>query len=294
MAARKSNGKLPHHAVRQEQSGLYSWFPVAWTQPRQHQRDLRLSGFRQDRTFVAGSNSGGKAQNNVTAGGLRLLYPPSGQGTGGKDRTRAKSVTVNLRVEDDELINPQQGDLRLSDSPLGRKVSGGARTRDRRVPANLRADSLATVPPTLPPCRRSRQPMDHQHLDKNNGIIIKATFKPKRWYSQRSFRCRLGFDSTTDGLAWRGLEIMGSHCCGWVLVTKQTSLSHTDRGVGGSVDSDPAPRSAGTFLSQVRAPPPASRPDEGPESLRSSYCRLAIYKNQNKPISTRLPGMFRL
>ncbi|GFO16771.1 hypothetical protein PoB_004327600 [Plakobranchus ocellatus] len=40
-------------------------------------------------------------------------------------------------------------------------------------------------------------------------------------------------------------------------------------GVGGTVASESALRSAGTFLSRVRAPPPAPWPDGGPESLRS-------------------------
>ncbi|GFO16207.1 hypothetical protein PoB_004271200 [Plakobranchus ocellatus] len=52
------------------------------------------------------------------------------------------------------------------------------------------------------------------------------------------------------------------------------------RGVGGSVASESALRSAGTRLSRVRTPPPASWPDGGPESLRSLCCELAIYKNK--------------
>ncbi|GFO03677.1 frizzled-9-like [Plakobranchus ocellatus] len=50
------------------------------------------------------------------------------------------------------------------------------------------------------------------------------------------------------------------------------------RGVGGTVASESALRSAGTLLSRVRAPPTASWPDGGPESLRSPCCGLAIYK----------------
>ncbi|GFO38112.1 hypothetical protein PoB_006461700 [Plakobranchus ocellatus] len=50
-------------------------------------------------------------------------------------------------------------------------------------------------------------------------------------------------------------------------------------GVGGTVASESALRSAGTILSRVRTPPPAPWPDGGPESLRSPCCGLAIYKN---------------
>ncbi|GFO12227.1 hypothetical protein PoB_003873200 [Plakobranchus ocellatus] len=52
-------------------------------------------------------------------------------------------------------------------------------------------------------------------------------------------------------------------------------------GVGGTLASESALRSAGTFLSRVRAPLPAPWPDGGPESLRSPYCGLALYKNQS-------------
>ncbi|GFO02084.1 hypothetical protein PoB_002858900 [Plakobranchus ocellatus] len=38
------------------------------------------------------------------------------------------------------------------------------------------------------------------------------------------------------------------------------------RGVGGTVASESALRSAGTLLSRVRAPPPAPWPDGGPEA----------------------------
>ncbi|GFN85623.1 hypothetical protein PoB_001212900 [Plakobranchus ocellatus] len=44
------------------------------------------------------------------------------------------------------------------------------------------------------------------------------------------------------------------------------------RGVGGTVASESALRSAGTRLSQVRAPLLASWPNGGPESLRSPCC----------------------
>ncbi|GFO26673.1 hypothetical protein PoB_005317800 [Plakobranchus ocellatus] len=57
-------------------------------------------------------------------------------------------------------------------------------------------------------------------------------------------------------------------------------LPSFSRGVGGTVASEPALRSAGTLLSRVRAPPPAPWPDGGPESLRSPCCGQATYKNQ--------------
>ncbi|GFN91732.1 hypothetical protein PoB_001823800 [Plakobranchus ocellatus] len=47
-------------------------------------------------------------------------------------------------------------------------------------------------------------------------------------------------------------------------------------GVGGTVVSKFALRSALTLLSRVRTPPPAPWPDGGPESLRSPCCGLAI------------------
>ncbi|GFN89144.1 E3 ubiquitin-protein ligase trip12 [Plakobranchus ocellatus] len=47
-------------------------------------------------------------------------------------------------------------------------------------------------------------------------------------------------------------------------------------GVGGTVVCESALRSAGTLLSQVRAPPSAPRPDGGLKSLRSPCCGLAI------------------
>ncbi|GFN90778.1 hypothetical protein PoB_001728400 [Plakobranchus ocellatus] len=50
-------------------------------------------------------------------------------------------------------------------------------------------------------------------------------------------------------------------------------------GVGGTVASESALRSAGILLSRVRAPPTAPWPVGGPESLRSPCCGLAIYKN---------------
>ncbi|GFO04303.1 Ccr4-not transcription complex subunit 6-like protein [Plakobranchus ocellatus] len=49
-------------------------------------------------------------------------------------------------------------------------------------------------------------------------------------------------------------------------------------GVGRTVASESALKSAGTLLSRVRAPPPVPWPDRGPKSLRSSYCGLAVYE----------------
>ncbi|GFO36313.1 hypothetical protein PoB_006281800, partial [Plakobranchus ocellatus] len=60
----------------------------------------------------------------------------------------------------------------------------------------------------------------------------------------------------------------------------RTDYTTQVRGVGGTVVSESALRSAGTLLSRVRVPPPAPWPDGGPESLRSPCCGLAIYKNQ--------------
>ncbi|GFO24319.1 hypothetical protein PoB_005082400 [Plakobranchus ocellatus] len=59
-------------------------------------------------------------------------------------------------------------------------------------------------------------------------------------------------------------------------------------GVGGTVASESALRSAGILLSWVLAPPKAPWRDGGPESLRSPYCGLAIDKNKNKPTQPRL------
>ncbi|GFO40311.1 hypothetical protein PoB_006681600 [Plakobranchus ocellatus] len=61
-----------------------------------------------------------------------------------------------------------------------------------------------------------------------------------------------------------------------VVVVMIVVLTTRFGGVGGTVNSESALRSAGTLLLQVRAPLPAPRPDEGPESLRPP-CGLAIY-----------------
>ncbi|GFO41820.1 hypothetical protein PoB_006832500 [Plakobranchus ocellatus] len=56
---------------------------------------------------------------------------------------------------------------------------------------------------------------------------------------------------------------------------RNVCLLHFLRGVGGTVASESALRSAGILLSRVRAPLPAPWPDGGPGSLRSPCCGLA-------------------
>ncbi|GFO32115.1 hypothetical protein PoB_005862000 [Plakobranchus ocellatus] len=69
-------------------------------------------------------------------------------------------------------------------------------------------------------------------------------------------------------------------------------------GVGGTVASESALRSAGTLLSRVRAPLPALWPDGGLKSLRSPCCGLAIYKKTktkpNQPIAFQQRGDLKL
>ncbi|GFO48802.1 hypothetical protein PoB_007530700 [Plakobranchus ocellatus] len=57
------------------------------------------------------------------------------------------------------------------------------------------------------------------------------------------------------------------------------------RGVGGTVDSEPALRSAGTLLSNVRVPPPASWRDGKPKSRRSLFCGQAIMSKKRNLFS---------
>ncbi|GFN99310.1 hypothetical protein PoB_002581600 [Plakobranchus ocellatus] len=54
------------------------------------------------------------------------------------------------------------------------------------------------------------------------------------------------------------------------------------RGVGGTVASESALKSAWILQSRVRAPPPALWPDGGHESLRSPCYGQAIYKKPNQ------------
>ncbi|GFO40750.1 hypothetical protein PoB_006725500 [Plakobranchus ocellatus] len=61
-------------------------------------------------------------------------------------------------------------------------------------------------------------------------------------------------------------------------------------GVGGTVASEFALRSAGPILSWVRAPPSALRSDGEPESLRSLCCGLAIYKTNHRSPLQRGPS----
>ncbi|GFO48917.1 hypothetical protein PoB_007542200 [Plakobranchus ocellatus] len=59
------------------------------------------------------------------------------------------------------------------------------------------------------------------------------------------------------------------------------------KGVGGTIDNKSAPRSAGTTLSRVRAPPPAPWPNGRPESQSPSCCGLARHKTPlHQPVRT--------
>ncbi|GFO18636.1 hypothetical protein PoB_004514100 [Plakobranchus ocellatus] len=145
------------------------------------------------------------------------------------------------------IASPQQGDLRFSGPPSGQDAGGGARTRDRSVPVDLRADSLATVPPTFRSTEAER---------------VATTWK------------------TAIG---RWMKINGEWEDHYYLVLGLAQISKTSDiplysvlrstvGVGGTVASDYALRSAVTLLSRARTPSATPWPDGGPLSLRSPCC----------------------
>ncbi|GFN99222.1 hypothetical protein PoB_002572800 [Plakobranchus ocellatus] len=94
-------------------------------------------------------------------------------------------------------------------------------------------------------------------------------------------------DSVEDDDEHRAIQPM--HQTSEHLSVTESQPVHRAPYQNGAVSSDPALRSAGTLLLRVRAPPPASWPDGGPESLRSPCCGLAIYKTQ-PPIKTLRKG----
>ncbi|GFO48098.1 hypothetical protein PoB_007460300 [Plakobranchus ocellatus] len=69
-----------------------------------------------------------------------------------------------------------------------------------------------------------------------------------------------------------------NYCIFWRMLEGTTRKNKKLQNAGASVASESALRSAGILLSRVRAPPPTPLPDGGPESLRSPYCGLAVYK----------------
>ncbi|GFN95789.1 cnpolydom [Plakobranchus ocellatus] len=134
--------------------------------------------------------------------------------------------------------DPQQGDFRLLGPPSGQGAGGGAQTHNRRVPADHRADLQAPVPPTL------------------------------RCYSGS---CIMS-SATEAKISEIEILLLLSRAC----IPPLDLFSPMHPGGVGTVASESALRSAGTYLSRVRAPSPAPWPDGGPESLRASYCGLAI------------------
>ncbi|GFO21468.1 hypothetical protein PoB_004797300 [Plakobranchus ocellatus] len=54
-------------------------------------------------------------------------------------------------------------------------------------------------------------------------------------------------------------------------VGRRSTVVTIDIDADGTVDSGSTLRSAGTLLSQIRAPPPAPWPNGGPESLKSPF-----------------------
>ncbi|GFO37089.1 hypothetical protein PoB_006359400 [Plakobranchus ocellatus] len=75
---------------------------------------------------------------------------------------------------------------------------------------------------------------------------------------------------------------------------------YLERGIGGRVDRESAVKSAGTFMSRLRAPPSAPWPDREPASMRSACCGLASHKDPNpiqetpQPIPTRADDSSRI
>ncbi|GFO08573.1 hypothetical protein PoB_003507800 [Plakobranchus ocellatus] len=53
-------------------------------------------------------------------------------------------------------------------------------------------------------------------------------------------------------------------------------------GVDNPTDSKPVLISVWTFMPLVRVPPPASRPDRGPEGLRLLCCQQTMYSKQTE------------
>ncbi|GFO06977.1 G-protein coupled receptor grl101 [Plakobranchus ocellatus] len=72
-----------------------------------------------------------------------------------------------------------------------------------------------------------------------------------------------------------------------VSVAQLSTNSLILRGVGGTLARESVLRSVGILLLRVQAPPSVPWPDEGPESLRSPCCGLAIF-NDRQPTCQRL------
>ncbi|GFO11440.1 hypothetical protein PoB_003794500 [Plakobranchus ocellatus] len=103
-------------------------------------------------------------------------------------------------------------------------------------------------------------------------------------FSQKSYQLSIENDSAlkvTSKIA--ELVLVSGETINITDASEDPRLGHALRGslggVGDTVDSESALRSAEILLSRVRAPPPAPRPDRGPESLKSTCCTLATYKS---------------
>ncbi|GFN90646.1 hypothetical protein PoB_001715200 [Plakobranchus ocellatus] len=91
---------------------------------------------------------------------------------------------------------------------------------------------------------------------------------------------RLELESTVEGSS-RFQGEFASHCeQGKLRLMNQQDAPPRHWGVGGTIDSESALRTAVALLSQVDAPPPAPWLVGGPKSLRSPFCGLASCKNQ--------------